>query len=59
MHLQDCTVSGPEDFTVISSCSENMKINARYFCCDICGSGSSIVGDPSFVGYDAVLNGRW
>jgi hypothetical protein len=36
-----------------------MKINARYFCCDICGSGSSIVGDPSFVGYDAVLNGRW
>jgi hypothetical protein len=36
-----------------------MKVNARYFCCDICGSDSGIVGDSSFVGYDAVLNGKW
>jgi hypothetical protein len=26
---------------------------------DVFGSGCGIVGDSSFVGYDAVLNGEW
>jgi len=36
-----------------------VKINVKYFSCDICDAGSGIVGDTSFVGYDAVLNGEW